>query len=146
MKKQPLPWVFAGIAWFVLVSVTGANEPTGTALFESKIRPVLVESCVKCHGEKKSKGNLRLDSRAALLQGGDSGPAVLPGDPQRSLLIQSIRHSHAEIKMPPDRKLSAAVIDDFVTWIKDGAAWTGPGSAAPMNLARHWSFEPIRNP
>src|SRR5438309_11019055 len=91
--------------------------------FELKIRPVLLGKCFKCHGDKKVSHGLRVDSRAALLKGGDNGPAVAPGDPDKSLLIQALRYSHAEIKMPPDKQLPDAVVTDFATWIKQGAVW-----------------------
>src|SRR5581483_1873738 len=73
----------------------------GIEFFESKIRPVLVNKCYECHSTKaaKVKGGLYLDTRAALLHGGDNGPAIVPGDPGRSLLVKALRHD--EIKMPP---------------------------------------------
>ena len=83
----------------------GAGEPDASSqdFFELKVRPLLAASCVKCHGEKKSSGGLRLDSREAILAGGDNGPAVVPGDPEGSLLIQAIRHADETLKMPPNR-------------------------------------------
>src|SRR5438128_2670420 len=71
--------------------------------FESKIRPVLVERCYECHSAnaRKLKGGLLLDTRAGLLKGGDTGPAIVPGDPKRSLLIKSIRSTDEDLKMPP---------------------------------------------
>ncbi|MFM7150642.1 MAG: c-type cytochrome domain-containing protein, partial [Gemmataceae bacterium] len=72
--------------------------------FEKHIRPLLVEKCQSCHGEKKAKGGLRLDSRAAMVKGGDSGPVVVPGKPDESLLIQAVRQS-GSLKMPPKGKL-----------------------------------------
>jgi hypothetical protein len=125
----------------------GPDQPAkAVTFFESKIRPVLAGTCVKCHGEKKSSGSLRLDSRAALLKGGDRGPAVVPGDPDKSLLIKAIRQSHKEIKkMPPDRRLPDAIVKDFVAWVKDGAVWSKEGSPIPDTSAaqRHWSLEPL---
>jgi hypothetical protein len=140
---------------------SGPDRPAKAALFfETNIRPILAGTCVKCHGEKKTRGGLRLDSRAALLQGGDSGPAVIPGDPDQSLLIQAIRQSHQEIKMPPNRRLPDEVVKDFVTWVKDGAAWSGervasdePLTPTPLprgergrgeGVRRPWSFAPLR--
>jgi hypothetical protein len=127
-------------------SPSGPDLPTKAALFfETRIRPILAGTCVKCHGEKKSRGGLRLDSRAAVLQGGDSGPAVTPGDPEQSLLIQAIRQNHDEIKMPPNRRLPDEVVKDFVTWVKDGAAWSGEGlTSADLAKRRPWSFAPLR--
>ena len=78
-----------GGAALFLGAAAQAAETDGTAFFESKIRPLLVERCLECHGDKKQKGGLRLDSRAAWQQGGDSGAAITPGDPEASLLIKA---------------------------------------------------------
>ncbi|MBY0229082.1 MAG: hypothetical protein K2W96_07375, partial [Gemmataceae bacterium] len=92
--------------------------------FEKRIRPLLVEKCLSCHGDKP-KGGLRLTSRAALLQGGDSGPAVVPGKPDESLLLKAVRHE-GERKMPKE-KLSASEIDALARWVARGAPWPGSG-------------------
>jgi hypothetical protein len=114
------------------------------AFFESKIRPVLEGTCFRCHGgEKKVRGELRVDSRAALLRGGESGPALVPGDARKSLLIQAIRHAAKDVKMPPGKPLPAPVVADFVRWVNDGAAWS-PAGAAPFRLNKQWAFEPLR--
>jgi mono/diheme cytochrome c family protein len=94
------------------------------AFFEAKIRPVLVDSCQKCHGEKKANGKLRLHTKAAMLKGGVSGPAIVPGKAKASLLIKAIRHENEdpELNMPAKAaKLSDAVIADFEKWINTGA-------------------------
>src|SRR5262245_1160344 len=94
----------------VLVSNALADEPTREQLefFEKKIRPVLVEHCYRCHGpEKKPKAQLRLDSRAALVKGGESGPAIVPGEPDKSLLVKAVRFTDPELKMPKGSKLAA---------------------------------------
>ena len=75
------------------------------AFFETSIRPILVESCQKCHGPKKQSSGLRVDSREALLKGGDLGPAVIPGKPDESPLVKAVLHHDDDLKMPPDRKL-----------------------------------------
>lgn len=96
-----------------------------TAFFESKIRPVLTKHCYECHSAEsgKSKGGLMLDTRNAIRAGGDSGPAVVPGDAARSLLLTAMKHSDPDLEMPPKKaKLPDAVIADFETWIKNGAA------------------------
>ena len=102
-------------------SLSAAPEQEQIKFFERKIRPVLVRYCYECHSAAASeiKGSLRLDSRAALLEGGDSGPAVLPGDVEGSQLILTIRHQTLE--MPPEEKLPAAVIADFERWVAEGA-------------------------
>ncbi|MEO8428013.1 MAG: DUF1553 domain-containing protein [Verrucomicrobiota bacterium] len=118
----------------------GAEKSIGRdAFFELKIRPVLAGTCFKCHGGEKVNHGLRVDSRAALVRGGDSGPAIIPGEPDKSLLIQAIRHTHDEIEMPTKKKLTNEVLDDFASWIKDGADWpeTKRGSAFPAK--RHFA-------
>src|SRR5258705_11181240 len=92
--------------------VTAAADD-GAAQFESKVRPLLLARCVKCHGADKHEANLRLDVVNGARQGGDSGPAVVPKKPQESLLIQAVRHEKG-LKMPPDGKLSAKQIADLV--------------------------------
>jgi hypothetical protein len=120
---------------------TSVRADDSETFFETKIRPVLSESCLRCHGGKKVSNGLRVDSREALLKGGKSGPALLPGDADRSLLIQAIRRTHAEIQMPPDQKLPDAVVTDFAAWVKQGAPW--PKKAATLHASNHWAFEPV---
>src|SRR5215470_672531 len=80
--------------------------------FETRIRPVLVENCYSCHTQLQTSG-LRVDSRESLLKDGNSGPAVLPGNPEESLLIRAVRHTHPQLKMPPSGKLSPQQIEDL---------------------------------
>ena len=108
----------------------------GVEFFESKIRPVLIEHCYKCHSaeSKKLRGGLRLDSAAGLLKGGDSGPALVPGEPAKSLLLKALRHE-GELKMPSEKKkLPAAVLADFEAWVKMGAPIRA--SPSPLRKAR----------
>src|SRR5438034_442362 len=95
------------------------GDAEGIEFFEKKIRPVLAERCYECHSEnaKKLKGSLRLDSKAAMLKGGDTGPSIVPGDPQKSLLVKAIRQKDEELKMPPKGKLTDVQIADFEAWI-----------------------------
>ena len=95
-----------------------AGNAAATEFFEARIRPVLVEHCLRCHGEE-AKGGLRLDSRAAMRVGGESGPAVVPGKPEESLVVKALAHDGLE--MPPDGRLSERVAADFADWIRDGA-------------------------
>ena len=78
--------------------------PAQTDFFEKKIRPVLVKDCYKCHSAEggRIKGGLRLDTRDGLLKGGESGPAIIPGNPDRSPLIRAIRYRDSNLQMPPD--------------------------------------------
>lgn len=127
--------------------------------FETKIRPVLVAECYECHGGEKQKGGLALHSREALRKGGESGPAVIPGEPEKSLLIQSIRHSDPDLKMPSKApKLEDRIIADFVAWVKMGAPdprtapdgkRTAPANTWPETLAARrawWCFQPVDSP
>src|SRR5437868_5603365 len=86
-----------------MVHAQGAKEssPEAARFFETKVRPVLAENCYKCHGHEKQKGHLRVDSRNSLLEGGELGPALVPGDPEKSLVIKAIRQSDPDFKMPP---------------------------------------------
>ncbi|TXT32423.1 MAG: hypothetical protein FD138_2059 [Planctomycetota bacterium] len=94
------------VVWGTSVpSVALADDAAAAELFESKIRPVLVEVCFKCHGGDKDSGSLRVDSRETLLKGGDTSPAIVPGKPGESLLLKAIRHSDDDLKMPPDKRL-----------------------------------------
>jgi len=111
--------------------------------FELKIRPILAGTCFRCHGGEKESGKLRVDSRAALVKGGASGPAIVPGAPDKSLLIQAIGHADPELKMPPDKRLPDAVVADFSAWVKRGAPW--PKKTARFQYRQsHWAFEPVR--
>src|SRR3954471_669374 len=92
----------------------------GEEFFEKKIRPVLVENCFKCHSasSEKLKGALKLDSREAALRGGDSGkPAIAPGEPEKSLLIEAVKYGNADLQMPPKKRLTAQQIGDLVEWV-----------------------------
>ena len=108
-----------------------ADSPASdeSVFFEAKIRPVLVKHCYRCHSESADEiqGGLRLDTRAATRLGGDSGPAVTPGEPSKSLMLSAIRHSG--VKMPPDEKLSDDVIADIENWIRKGAPDPREGAA-----------------
>lgn len=129
---------------------SGFAAGDGVAFFEQKIRPVLVEHCYSCHsaGAKKLKGNLYLDSKAGWQKGGDSGaPAILPGDPEASLLIRTIRHEEEDLEMPPKKpKLSDAVIADFMAWVKMGAPDPRDGQPLAVNRADKtwWSLQPLK--
>ncbi|MCA9184823.1 MAG: PSD1 and planctomycete cytochrome C domain-containing protein [Pirellulaceae bacterium] len=122
--------------------------------FEKRIRPVLVEHCYECHSShaEKVRGELLVDSRPGLLAGGSSGPSVVPGDPESSMLISALRHQ--DFEMPPDGKLADSVIEDFVAWIRHGAHDPRQAAAAPPNRTRReidlqsgrrfWAFQPVR--
>ncbi len=133
---------------FAALSCTAFANPS-VEFFETKIRPVLVEQCQSCHSEKKQSGGLRLDSKAAILKGGENGPALVAGKPNDSLLVKAIRQS-GELKMPPKLKLAPGVIADFEKWIADGAIDPRDGSATTaIDWAKardFWSFKPVVKP
>ncbi len=124
-------------------STAEASSSESTRFFETSVRPVLFEHCYKCHGPEKQWAGLRLDSRDAILKGGDSGPAILPGKPEESLLVRAIRHEDDNLKMPEDGKLSEDQIADLVRWIEQGAPY--PDNVATRTRTRdpeHWVFHP----
>ncbi|MFO0875884.1 MAG: PSD1 and planctomycete cytochrome C domain-containing protein [Gemmataceae bacterium] len=128
-------------------------SPEGLALFEKKIRPVLVAECYACHGSEKgnkARGGLVLDSRAGLRRGGDSGPALVPGKPKESLLLRALSHADKKLAMPPRKKLDESVRRDFEQWILLGAP--DPREANPVTSKyvvdfekgrRHWAYQPV---
>ena len=126
-----------------------AAADDGADVFERVVRPVLDGTCVKCHGAVKANGGLRVDTRRSLLDGGDSGPAVVPGDPGNSVLIQAIRHQDGLAMPPKQPKLSEETIAGFVKWVELGApdSRTDKSTAAatswPEELRRHWAFQPV---
>jgi hypothetical protein len=139
-----------GLAW----AVDPAIERQRLDFFEAKIRPVLVKHCYECHaaGSKKLSGGLFVDSRQGLLKGGESGPAVVPGDLGESLLISALKHD--DFEMPPKGKLPAAVIANFEKWIRDGAIDPRRATnrvAKPKSIdieagRKHWAYQPLNAP
>jgi mono/diheme cytochrome c family protein len=137
--------------------VAAADPPTADAVrfFETNVRPVLVEKCQSCHGPDKQKGGLRLDSRSALLAGGDSGPAAIPGKPSESRLVEAVAYAD-ELRMPPKGKLAAKEIADLTAWVKMGAPWpygdakpsvqVRPAGAVTAADRAFWSFRPVADP
>ena len=145
------------LAFAAAVSLAPAQDPAASSaasaeFFEMKVRPLLAQNCFACHTQSKM-GGLALTSREELLKGGKSGPAVKAGDPDQSLLIQAIRHSHDKLKMPPAGKMADAEIELLAKWVKDGAVWP-EHKAAPKAAGYQitpeqrawWSFQPVRKP
>jgi len=154
-----------GLGLLALASWTSARgtspepalAPADLAFFEAKIRPVLSEQCYQCHSHTadRVKGGLMLDSRAGLLQGGNSGPAIVAGKPDESILVQAIRYTDEELRMPPAQhggKLTDAQIADFTEWIRRGAADPRTPSLAAGGSAyggvgkNHWAYRPVKKP
>lgn len=152
---QYLHGVLASIFFIPLTGMLQANPAEdGLDFFEKQIRPILVEHCYECHAQQSKTigGNLRLDTREGVLLGGDTGPAVVPRNIGRSLLISALRHDGLE--MPPDKgQLPKSVIQDFERWVSMGAPDPREGShhverrTKDLELARdYWAFRPIRDP
>ena len=114
--------------------------------FERKIRPILAGNCFQCHGGEKTNGKLRVDSREMLLKGGRAGPALVPGDPDKSLLVRALRHGKDVEPMPPppNKKLSDDAIADFALWVKNGAPWPAKQPLNSFTAKKHWAFDPLR--
>jgi mono/diheme cytochrome c family protein len=140
-------------------SPSPAPSPEQLEFIENRIRPLLVNECHECHSlqAKKLKGDLRLDSRAGLLKGGESGPAVVPGQPDVSRLIQAVRYQDEDTAMPPQRRLSPSQVADLEAWVRMGAPWPEAGTPAPPSpespgldwaklRADHWAFRPPSKP
>ena len=165
--------LFASASSFLLAASLAAatsGEPTPPAtpispddlqFFETKIRPVLADQCYRCHSaqSEKLRGDLHLDTRAGTLEGGESGPALVPGKPEQSLLIEAIRYGNPDLRMPPKgNKLPDDIVADFVEWIRRGAPDPRTGVAAAPTSAPvatghayapskdHWSFKPVVQP
>jgi Protein of unknown function (DUF1553)/Protein of unknown function (DUF1549)/Planctomycete cytochrome C len=134
------------------LTVGESISPEAAEFFEARVRPIIADQCVKCHGPKKQSSGLRLDSRAAALKGGDSGPAVVPFKPDESLLLQAVEHTRDELKMPPERKLADSSIAMLRQWISMGAPWsadsmekkTGAAASNAATSSRHWAFQPVK--
>ena len=155
--KITLPLLVIGLAMSMSSASAQDKKPTPAAIqfFESKVRPILAQHCFECHGEKRERGGLRLDSLAAILEGGDQGPAIVPGHPEKSLLVKAINQD-GKLKMPPkNKKLTGAEIDALTQWVKMGAPW--PSSDKPATAKKgdyqisdkdraHWSFQPVKRP
>jgi hypothetical protein len=121
--------------------------PDAIEFFEARVRPVLVEKCIKCHGEKKQSGGLRLDSREAILAGGDTGPSMVPAKPQESLLVQAVTHTHGDLKMPPKGKLPDPEVAMLTRWVAIGAPWSTvktKSAATGTSPATHWAYQPVK--
>jgi Protein of unknown function (DUF1553)/Protein of unknown function (DUF1549)/Planctomycete cytochrome C len=130
-------------------------DATKLEFFEKKVRPVLAENCFKCHGPLKQKGGLRLDSLTSMMKGGDSGPAVSPGKPEASRLIEAIGYVE-DPQMPPSGKLKENEISVLTQWVRMGTPWPAEArdvhatiAPAPASVAQskepHWAFQPVKS-
>ena len=130
-------WIRAGAAW----------PESPREFFLTKIQPVLTQKCVGCHATSP-QGGLRLDSREALLDGGKSGPAVVVGDAEASLLLTVIRHDDGKVQMPPSGQLPSETIAHFEKWIADGVAWADRERTLVYEISEeqrsHWAYQPVK--
>jgi hypothetical protein len=150
-------WLATALTWgLIAAGLARAQEPTAVQaeFFEKQVRPLLVEQCLKCHGDgPKLKGGLDLTSRAGLLKGGDSGPAVVSGSPEKSLLIKAIGYQLDDIRMPPEGKLEPQAIALLSDWIRMGAPWPQSKAGTDLKKAftitdaqrRFWAFQPVQS-
>ncbi|MDB6031076.1 MAG: Protein of unknown function (DUF1553)/Protein of unknown function (DUF1549)/Planctomycete [Verrucomicrobiales bacterium] len=148
-----------GLASTAVLSAAPAPASEDAEFFERKIRPVLANSCYECHSHqaKKNKAGLYLDNREELLKGGETGVAVVLGEPDKSRLIEAVRWSDPDFQMPPKQKLPESAIKDLVQWVKKGAPWPKEDApklavsdkelaAAEKRKREHWAWQAIKNP
>lgn len=159
-RQSPLPaWLAAACLAFTGstgLAAAPALSPGQVEFFEKRVRPVLVDSCLRCHGGEGEpiKGGLRLDTRANLIKGGDSGPAIVPGQPEHSRLVEAVRWENPDLQMPPRKRLNPAQVADLTAWVADGAPWPeGPAVTAgeerrqaTARAREHWAFQPLSSP
>ena len=142
---------------FLVIPAFAAEDETRRALdkfFENEVRPILSNRCFECHGEKKQKGGLRADHIGYLKTGGDTGPALVPGKPEESPLIEAIRYKKSDFQMPPKEKLPDAEVAILEKWIQLGAPWpeaVGGGVVVieggfTEEQRKFWCFQPLANP
>lgn len=144
--------VASALALFLFgTSAVHAQDSAGVEFFEAKIRPLLVEHCQKCHGETKQRGGLRLDSKAGWEKGGDSGPAIVPKNLNRSHLIRMVRGTPKSVpEMPPDYRLSPELVEHLVKWVEMGAPDPRVGTVQAKSAGvdwkkarEFWAFQPL---
>ena len=153
LDDLPQRCCFVGLTICLILRASLCFAETDNDFFESRIRPALEKHCIQCHGSTKQEGGLRLDSRTGWEKGGDSGPAVLAGKPNESLLIQAVKYNNPNLQMPPSNKLAAHEIADFEVWVTRGAPdprrelTTETTPRMTVERARSfWSFQALRRP
>ncbi|MEY2881838.1 MAG: hypothetical protein RLZZ15_4218, partial [Verrucomicrobiota bacterium] len=156
LMRRPLPLL--ALAFAAAAPLAAADDATRAqhAFFENNIRPLLANRCYECHGEKKQKAGLRLDTAARFAKGGDSGAIVVAGNLEKSLLVTAVRRTDPDLKMPPDDPLPAAEVALLEKWVAMGAPYpaeTGgvAGAAVDANgftaeQRAFWTFQPLANP
>jgi len=164
-SRHPLPSgeglvfkLLATLLCCLTVSASALTQPQAKAptkdqidFFESKIRPIFADNCYKCHSPSKGvpKAGLELDWKGGWEKGGGYGPVIVPGDPDKSELIQAVRYTDSNLQMPPDGKLTTAQVNDLIAWVRMGAPDprvtrpAGDAVAYGGNGKNHWAFKPI---
>ncbi|HEX6983955.1 MAG TPA: DUF1549 domain-containing protein, partial [Planctomycetaceae bacterium] len=130
---------------------TRAGQPGDAEFFETNVRPILADRCHRCHGPVTQWAGLRLDTAAAAAKGGDSGPAVVPGKPDESVLFRRVAERDESLRMPPadeGNPLTPQEVEAVRRWIAAGAPWPdAPDAGGPAEAARdHWAFQPVHKP
>jgi hypothetical protein len=144
-------WSFLAVLLSIGAPLRITAADSELEFFEKRIRPLLVENCYKCHSaeSEKLKGGLLLDTKEGLARGGESGPVIVPGDPEASSLIKAVQWTNEKLQMPPKKKLSDAEIADLTHWVKIGAPDPRSNTAPAPILAKaseHWAFQPPKRP
>ncbi|MBD3674684.1 MAG: DUF1549 domain-containing protein [Planctomycetaceae bacterium] len=143
---------YLGLNVFPVQSESAPPTAEQEKFFETRIRPVLAESCYECHGPKKQQAGLRVDHRQFLIKGGETGSVLTPGKIDESRLWAVLQHDPLDTQMPPDGKLADQVLADFKVWITMGAPW--PESDLPKVTEQgqdtawksHWAYQPVTRP
>lgn len=150
---------YSTVVGVILLSFTSVHadepklDPEQLRFFETAIRPLLADSCYRCHGENRQRGSLRVDNRESLLKGGDTGAAIVPGNAKSSLLLKAVHHDGLE--MPPGKKLNAEQIRALEKWVNLGAPWpsndkktvvksNNKGFQITNEDRKFWSFQPVQ--
>lgn len=151
-KRFPIAVLIGLVAILVVLPTQLPAADEKTEFFEKRIRPILVDHCYECHGPDEASGQLRLDSKSGWKRGGKSGPAIVPGNPSASLLVQAVSYTDDKRKMPPadsDGRLNDRQIADLVHWIRTGATDPRTGNvvtAIEIAGSSHWAFQPVVRP
>ncbi len=154
---RPITIALAPVSFLTIGSSSAQSPAENLEFFEKRIRPVLAAHCYECHSvdAEKLKADLLLDSRESILRGGDSGPSIVPGNPDESLLIETVRYTNVNLQMPPKTRLSNRQVEDLEKWVALGAPW--PDEPAPeaggnresfdleARHAAHWCWHPVED-
>jgi mono/diheme cytochrome c family protein len=147
--RREIAWLLSCLVTSVVWADIWADSPTDqhtrerAEAFESRVRPVLLQRCQSCHGPEEQSSSFRVDSRDAILKGGELGKAIIPGEPENSPLVHAIRRQ-GERPMPPEDPLTPDEVDAVVAWIRDGAHWPATTPTTVDRHRSHWAFQPMK--